>query len=179
MRILKKLIVVLGLVAAAVLLFILIRYLREKPEVEVQPPTRVETYREITLYFASDDANMLIPEPREIASFETQTEGIRAVLKELIKGPQKAGVGMIPETVTVRTVFVKDGVAYIDFSKDIIDDFVGGSASEYLLIASIVRTISANFPDIMGIKILVGGKEVESIGGHLYIMDVLKPKDWR
>lgn len=175
----KKIIVILVLILVAVVVLSLLRSLRHKPEVEVEAPTQVERYREITLYFASDDASGLIPEPRQIPAFEIETDGIRLALEELIRGPQRAGVGMIPETVTLRSVFVREGVAYIDFSGDIIEDFVGGSASEYLLIASIVQTVSANFPDVKGVKILVDGKEVESIGGHLYIMDVLKPKDWR
>lgn len=179
MRVLKRIILVVVIVLVAVFVFGLVRHFRGRSEVVVEPPCEVKTYREVTLYFSSADATGLIPESREISYFDTKGEGIRSVLSELIKGPKGAGAGIIPQNVTVRAVFVKDGIAYIDFSKEIIDDFIGGSASEYLLISSIVQTISANFADIEGIKILVGGKEVESVGGHLYIMDVLRPKDWR
>ena len=79
----------------------------------------------------------------------------------------------------MRAIYIRERTAYVDFSREIVDGFTGGSAGEYLLVASLVQTVCANFRDIDAVRILVEGEDVDTIGGHLDVSRPIRPKDWR
>ena len=139
----------------------------------------VERLRDVTLYFASADGRSLVPEYRQIASSPGTLENLRRVIEAVISGPEGGAVPTVPSSVRVRAVYVHDKTAYLDFSSDIVDDFSGGSAAEYSLIASIVQTACANFTEVEAVRILVEGEERDTLGGHLRISQVLTPEEWR
>ena len=45
-------------------------------------------------------------------------------------------------------------------------NFVGGSTGEEFLVGSVVDTLT-NFPEIKRVKILVQGREIETLSGHM------------
>lgn len=91
----------------------------------------------------------------------------RAALQELISGPLPAGCDRpFPEGVTVRGIKVAHGIVTADFSKELVTRFLGGSSNEGALVYSIVNTLTS-LPRVDKAQILVEGKQVESIGGHL------------
>jgi len=67
---------------------------------------------------------------------------------------------------------VKNGIAYIDFGKNLIDLHPGGSASEMMTIYSLTNTITTNVPSVKKVKLLVDGKDLETIKGHI---DTINP----
>jgi spore germination protein GerM len=143
---------------------------------QVAEPKSVRT---VTLYFGSTDARSLVPEYRDVAASDKLLDNLRVLVEALISGPTGSAVGLFPRAVTVRGVYINGKTAYIDFSRELIGDFAGGSAGEYLLVASLVQTICANFPEVASVVVLVGGEEVNTIGGHLDVSKPLSPKDWR
>jgi spore germination protein GerM len=72
--------------------------------------------------------------------------------------------------VKVRSVQVKEGTATADFSSDITHMNVG-SMGEALAVAAIVNTLT-EFPEVRQVQILVEGRKVESLAGHV---DVSRP----
>jgi hypothetical protein len=48
----------------------------------------------------------------------------------------------------------------------------GGSAAELLTVYAIVNAVTANLPAIMRVQILLDGKEVDTLAGH---MDLRRP----
>ncbi len=172
----KKAIPIIIVIVAVAAYFVL--HQGEKGVPTKQQPA-LEHYREVTLYYGASDANGLVAEARRVEISDQLTDNIRRVIDELVSGPRNGGVATIPSSTRIRAVFANQGIAYIDFSRDIVDDFSGGTAAEYTLVSSLVQTIAANFPEIDGVRILVEGEEATTIGGHLYISTVLRPKDWR
>jgi spore germination protein GerM len=170
---------VIALIAVGMFLAIWYALGRREAVAPLEELSEVARVREITLYFGSRDAGSLVPEHRRIASSEDILENLRSVIEDLIGGPTGAGVSTIPSSTRLLAVYVHDKIAYLDFSPEIADDFTGGTAGEHMLIASIVQTACGNFRGIEGVRILVEGEEVDTIGGHLFISDVLRPKDWR
>lgn len=161
-------------IGALVLLRELLRRPAEAPEAAKPLPVRV-----VTVYFGSEDGAALVADQLEIAMSPKATDGLRPVLEALIAGPKSKGVALFPEGTSVRGVYIIERTAYIDFSRQLIEGFTGGSSSEYLLVASIVQTVCANFSDLDSVRLLVEGKEVDTIGGHLNVSKTLRPKDWR
>ena len=146
------------------------------------PPEQVaepETMKTVTLYFGSKDGSRLAPEYRDIKASDKILENLRQVIEALLSWPAGEVVALFPTAVKVRGVYISEKTAYIDFSRDIVGDFVGGTAGEYLLVASIVQTVCADFPEVDSVGILVEGEEVDTIGGHLNVSRPLRPRDWR
>ena len=67
----------------------------------------------------------------------------------------------------VRSVFLVDpGVAVIDLNSAFADGHRSGVLVEDLTVTSLIHTISANTPGVLKVKILVDGKERETLAGH-------------
>ena len=66
---------------------------------------------------------------------------------------------------------MKDGIATVDFSKELQTNFSGGSTGEEMLIGSIVNTLT-DFPEVQKVSILIDGSAVETLSGH---MDLSEP----
>lgn len=124
---------------------------------------------QLTLYYPSADAAHLVPEVR---SFPINEAPARIAVEALLGGtnlPQTAKV--FPTDTKLRRLWIKDEVAYVDFSKAILKGN-GGSASETLLVASVVNTLT-EFPTVEKVKFLVEGKSIDTLYGHLDLTEPL------
>lgn len=171
----KLLVFILILLLIALVLIILYQYksLQEMgvvPRIPLFPRREVRT---VNLYFASLDGKYLIPEVREIGKKKVASEEVKKVLEELIKGPRgKELASSLPEGIRLREVYLKEGIAYLDFTKELQKRHSGGTEGELLTIYSLVNTLILNFPEIEKVQILVEGKEITTLAGHI---DLRKP----
>ena len=94
---------------------------------------------------------------------------ISSALEELIKGPKKEPLKpTLPKKTKLINVFIdEEGVTYINFSKDIIINHPGGTFGELITIYSIIRTLTENFEEVQAVQILIGGKEINPLIGHI------------
>jgi germination protein M len=130
----------------------------------------------VALYFPSFSAGRLAPETREIGLAKEDTDRIRQVLLALIEGSRQGMDAPLPPTTTIRGVFLtSDGTAYLDLSRDVLQNFPSGIESETLCIYSIVSSITANVASVKKVKMLVQGQEVESLDGHVDLSEAFVP----
>ncbi|MDD4600332.1 hypothetical protein SDC9_11359 [bioreactor metagenome] len=124
----------------------------------------------ITVYRATLDAVYLVPEIHQI----TRNESPAKTALELLLSPpnSKNVVSPIPKDTVLKKLTIKDRIAYADFNDKIIKNNIGGSASERLLVGAIVNTLT-EFPEIEKVQILVEGKVIETISGHVDISEPL------
>lgn len=131
----------------------------------------------VTIYFPSASAEALIGETREI--FETASPGDRAkqIVGDLLSGPTGAeALPALPEGTTLRQLYVlDDGIAYADFSSELVSGFPGGSTSELLAVYSLVNSIGLNVPEIRRVGVLVDGRPLETLAGHMDLRRPLAP----
>lgn len=126
---------------------------------------------ELLLYFGDTDAMYLLAERRIVTLAPGETYEQRAV-RELIAGPRVEGhVRTIPPEAQLLSLEIVEGVAYVNFSKEIQTKHWGGSTGEMFTILSIVNTLTEN-PDITSVQFLIEGRRVESLVGHA---DTTKP----
>lgn len=170
---------VVALLVVVVAIVVWYAWQRTKEPLPPKEVGEIVRQREVTLYFGSKDGSSLLPEHRQIPSSNEVLENLRTVIEALVSGPQEDGIATVPSSVRLLATYVHDKTAYLDFSREIMDDFSGGTAAEYMLVASIVQTACANFPEINAVRILVEGEETDTLGGHLRISKVLRPQDWR
>jgi len=121
----------------------------------------------VKLYFSDPNERFLISEDRYITKRKSINDNVRELVVALIGGPNTDLVETFPRETDLRKVNVKNGIAYIDFGRNLIDLHPGGSASEMMTIYSLTNTITINIPSVKKVKLLVDGKDLETIKGHI------------
>jgi len=92
----------------------------------------------------------------------------REILNAQIAPVSEPLVSAIPMGTTVRTLFVTaTGDAYVDFSHELQSSHSGGTMNELLTVYAIVDSLTANLPAIKDVQILVDGREVATLAGHI------------
>ncbi|MDW8290088.1 MAG: GerMN domain-containing protein [Armatimonadota bacterium] len=71
-----------------------------------------------------------------------------------------------PQGTRLLGVNVTEGVAEVNFSRELIDNFPGGSTTEAWIVESLRKTL-AQFSDVERARILVEGKPIDTIGEHI------------
>ncbi|TAN42547.1 MAG: hypothetical protein EPN22_12320 [Nitrospirae bacterium] len=69
----------------------------------------------------------------------------------------------------------RSNILYLDFSDELIKNRQFDAKQEFVLLKSIVQTVLSNVQGIEDLKILIEGKEEESLGGHMLSLYPLKP----
>jgi hypothetical protein len=140
--------------------------LAQQSQVIVPPASGPTTL--VTLYLASDIDSSLQRTQESAALPQERSERARAVLRTLLSkylqtpSPHPIGAGA-----DVRDVFLMGSdTAVIDTNAGFADSHPSGVLVEELTIASIVSTLNANDPQISRVKILVDGKERDTLAGH-------------
>lgn len=124
----------------------------------------------IKVYYPDDNGMKLVAETRTVET--TQDGKYKVAMESLLLGTKAKGVvTIIPKKAKLKSVAVKDGIATVDFSEDLVKNFAGGSTGEEMLVGSIVNTLT-EFPEVKSVQILLEGKKVDSLAGHL---DTSKP----
>ena len=122
----------------------------------------------ILLYFSDGESEYLIGEKREILKRDEIEEEAKDAINELIKGPKGKLIPTLPtQTKLLSLELGEDGVAKVNFNKALSKDHPGGSSAEMMTLYSVVNSLTLNFPQIKRVKILIEGKGVETIAGHL------------
>ncbi len=136
---------------------------KKQSETAVKSSRSVGRTVPLTLYFSDEQAEHLIPEVRQV---EETASIAKVAVEELVKGPKETGLhATIPSETKVLNVDIIKGVAYVNFSQDLIDKHWGGSTGELMTITSLVDTLT-EFKNIQKVQIMVEGKVVDTIAGH-------------
>lgn len=128
-----------------------------------------EPTMQLVVYHATKDAMYLVSETHKVP---VNSHPARKAIELLLEGPKNPEfVGVMPAGTQIKNITVKEHIAYADFNDKLVKKNGGGSASEILLVGAIVNTLT-EFPDIQQVQILVNGKKIETISGH---MDTSEP----
>ena len=77
-------------------------------------------------------------------------------------------MSVIPSGTTVRGFYITDRQdAFVDFSSRLVTGHPGGSTTELLTVNAIVNAVTANLPSVQRVQILIDGKEVDTLAGHV------------
>jgi spore germination protein GerM len=89
-------------------------------------------------------------------------------------------VSAVPSGTALRAVFLtQSGEAYVDFSREIMTAHPGGTQNELLTIYTIVNALTVNLPAVTSVQVLVDGKEVDTLAGHIDLRQPLaKNLNW-
>jgi hypothetical protein len=148
----------------------------ERPlNVEEDASIAVETRSKLSvhLYFGDPKGDYLMAEQRVFDKPRSGPALGRILVQALIDGPRQRGTRTLPEGVELRSVFLVpdndsgDTIAIVDLDAQGVASHPGGVDLELLTIYSIVNTLVFNMDDLRAVKLLVGGREADTLGGHV------------
>jgi|ERR1700683_109814 hypothetical protein len=133
----------------------------------VGPPVAGAT-EQVTLFVAYDDTGVLYAQSARIPLPSVRQQRAEELLRSLLAlYLDKASPHPLPPGSDVRSVYLVDpGLAVIDINAAFADGHRSGVLSEELTVASLIETLSANLPGILRVKILVEGKQRDTLAGH-------------
>jgi hypothetical protein len=157
---------------------------RVKQTAKIQPQSEEQARRELTqslttnptearvqakLFWTSNahdgalaPANIDLPLSNEPALRAKQ------VLNTLLAGPADPELRTLPpDAVLLAFYLLPDGTGIADFSEAMASSIPSGIESEQRAVDSLTRTLAANVPQVVRLKILIHGQEVETLAGHL------------
>jgi germination protein M len=131
------------------------------------PPAEGTRKIKAQLYYVGDDGASLTSVERDVPFAEGTGEQAKAILGAQL-APAEGVVSAVPSGTTVRALFVTPhGEAYVDLSKEVSAGHAGGSTNELLTIYTLVDVLTTNLPAVTAVQILVDGKEIETLAGHV------------
>lgn len=151
----------------------------EPPELTVGGAALGEPVERLTLYFGDPAHVALVGEPRVIASGVTLEERIAACVRELAAGSLRENLPVVPPDTQLRRAYLDPwGVAYLDFTRDLLGRRTPGDGEEWLAVASIVRSVCDNFPEVREVRFLIEGQMVVSLAGYMDLEEPLRSEDF-
>ncbi len=128
-----------------------------------------------TLFYVAASGDALIPVEQNVAYAASPTDQARRLVERQL-GPAPAGhVSAIPAGAVLRGLYLTGrGEAYVDVSPEIMTGHPGGSQYEFLTVYAIVNALTVNIPDITAVQVLVDGREVDTLVGHLDLRQPLR-----
>jgi hypothetical protein len=128
-----------------------------------------------TLFYVAPSGDALIPVEQEVLYAAAPAEQARRIVERQLAAAPAGHVSVIPAGSTLRALFLTSrGEAYVDVSREIVTGHPGGSLHEFLTVYAIVNAITINLPDITAVQVLVDGREVDTLVGHLDLRHPLR-----
>jgi spore germination protein GerM len=165
-------------VAIALTTVIVILAVRRKPEppgpaaaaTTTAPASQVSQGRKIKaqLFYVSDDGMRLVGVEQDVPYAEQPVDQAREILNAQVAPVAAPLVSAVPAGTVLRALFLtENGQAYVDLSRDVVSAHPGGSLNEMLTIYTIVHALTFNLPAVTAVQLLVDGKEVDTLAGHV------------
>ena len=124
--------------------------------------------QEVTLFFSDPNERFLIPEKRFIPKEKEPEAQAKEMIQALIAGSKTGLVNTFPEKAELQGVKREgEDILSVNFRESLVANHPGGSAAEMATVYSLTNTLTTNLPAIKRIRILIGGKERESLKGHI------------
>jgi hypothetical protein len=174
--------VLIGLAAIAVLAWFTWRWATmpiRKPALQVGVDSVGTGLKAARLFFAAPSGDSLVSEAREMPEVQGLHERVAALVQALDRGPTGRGVAALPAGTSVLHVYLDDrGRMTIDLSRAFQQRFRGGANAEYLAVASLIRTVSANVPEVRSVMLVCGGASLPTLGGHVPLDQPIEVSEW-
>lgn len=120
----------------------------------------------IIVYFPRLPDMKFVSEEIKLDNNISNEEKILLIINRLIEGADKANlIDVIPSGSKLNNIYINGNTAYVDFSKEFVENHPGGSLGEYNTIYSIVNSIT-EIDGIEQVNFLIDGKKQAAYKGH-------------
>jgi germination protein M len=136
------------------------------PAVERPAPTGRKI--KARLFYVNEDGVGLTSVERDIAFGETTADQAREIVMAQLAPAVEPLVSAVPRGTQLRALFITDdGEAFVDLSRELISGHPGGTVNELLTVYTLVNVLTANLPAIATVQLLIDGKQLDTLAGHV------------
>ena len=120
------------------------------------------------LFYVNDEGVRLTGVERDIAYAATPADQAREIVTAQIAPVAAPLVSAVPGGTQLRALFITDkGEAFVDLSREVVTAHPGGSINELLTVYALVNALTANLPAVTTVQLLVDGRELDTLAGHV------------
>ena len=137
----------------------------------ISTPTDVSTSAQL-FWVSATQPDQLAPVTVQLPLSADPAHRAKQLLAALISNPPTPAQRTLPAGATLLNFYLlPNGQAVADFSDELSTEMPSGILSEWLAVSSITETLAANVPQISQISILVHGRELDTLAGHVDMTD--------
>jgi hypothetical protein len=120
------------------------------------------------LFYVAESGRKLTSIEQDVAFGDSTVEQAKEIIAAQIAPVVEPLISAVPAGTKLRALFVTpQGQAFVDFSTELSKGQPGGSLNELLTIYTIVDVLTANLPAVTAVQLLVDGKEINTLAGHV------------
>lgn len=158
--------------AAALLVLVIVgpRWLASPPPEDATAEATEADARKIRvrLFYVGQDGLHLVPVEEEVLFGENNEQQAKRIVEAQLGPPRAPLASAVPAGTKLRALFLTSrGEAYVDLTSEVRSGHPGGTTNELFTVYAIVNALTVNLPAISGVQILIDGKEVDTLAGHL------------
>jgi germination protein M len=132
------------------------------------------------LFYLNADGLKLRAVERDVPLGTSAAAQARHLVEAQLAPPTDDLVSAIPQGTALKELFVTPrGEAFVDLSSEVVKNHSGGSLDEMLTVYTLVAVLTENLPSVSRVQILIDGREVDTLAGHV---DLRRPlgsvADW-
>ncbi len=158
---------IIGSIVIVLVLFFIILFNAIFPDAD-SDPLKIKDRQGVILWFSDQQELLLVGEKRYIVRQNDAAAQAKEVVNALLDGSKAGNVNTFPSGVSLRDVKIDEaGIAFVNFTSSLTKLHPGSSSTEMASINSLTNTLTQNVPQIKKVKILVEGKELTTIKGHI------------
>lgn len=162
------LVIVSGIAAALIYVPGWLARTREPAAAPEAPPPAASRHIKATLFYVSQDGLRLVPAEREVPFGDGLVQQARHLVEVQLQPPAAPIVSAVPPGTRLRAIYVSErGEAFVDLSPEVSASHPGGALNELLTVYTIVNALTTNLPALTAVQILVNGREVDTLAGHV------------
>jgi hypothetical protein len=143
---------------------------RQNAAAPAAPATVASSGRKIKarLFYISEDGTRLTGVERDVAYGDGAAAQAGEIVKAQIETVAGPLVSAVPPGTRLRALYLTaGGDAFVDLSREVVTAHPGGSLDELLTVYAIVNALTMNLPAVTAVQVLVEGKEVDTLAGHV------------
>jgi spore germination protein GerM len=119
------------------------------------------------LYYVAPDGTHLQPIERDVPYGEGTADQAKLIMEAQLLPAAEPLVSAVPPGTRLRAVFVTNrGEAFVDLSREI-SAHGRGTVDELLAVYTIVDALTTNLPSVTAVQLLVDGRQVDTLAGHI------------
>ena len=139
-----------------------------KTGAELQTPIEPGRKIKARLFYVAESGAVLTSVERDVPFGDGAVAQAREIINAQLSPSAEPLVSAVPPGTTLRALFITaKGEAFADFSSELSSAHPGGSMNEMLTVYTLVDALTVNLPAVSTVQLLIDGKEVETLAGHV------------
>lgn len=122
----------------------------------------------VRLFYIDEQGAALVSRQAALPAAPTPLVRARLIAEQQLQPPEAPLLSPFPDGTVLRTIYLTpDGDAFVDLSRHASEGHMGGSLDELFTVYALVNALALNMDEIRAVQILIEGREVDTLAGHV------------